>query len=706
MFRAITPSAVRLCCSASALVAAAALSSVALAAETERTNISSSEVQSALQAFPTSFVSPDGRFVLFCTLSSLVAADTNNDSDVYCRDRLLGTTSLISVPDPSTGETGGNTTSLLTHNGARVISDNGRWVVFQSDASNLVANDTNEVSDIFVRDRDADNDGIFDEAGAGQTKTTRVSLTSNEGQSNGLCPDPCNHGSFSGTISGNGRYVAWSSEYNFAGNEAFTNIYRRDRDADGDNIFDEAGGSPNASITELVSTVVTCVGCEQNGFSDAPAISSNGRHIAFRSASEHLVFSDNNQAIDIFVRDMTQPNCVRMSIRTDNGEGEPNTDSAGPTISDNGRYVAFSSANDDLVPEDNGNIVDIFVRDRDTDNDGVFDEFALTEVERVSLGRSAFPIPGGSINPLNNHSSSPCISGDGRYVAFQSDATNSNCGLISCDDDNAFTDVFVHDRMFTETYLTSRDFDGGQANGHCTSATISKTGRFVGFRSVATDLTSVDGNGAASDVYVRAFIGESNSTCAGVETIAQGSTAFGDTWGAGLEGSINCGVDAAPDVWFKFTAACTGQVTIDTLGSAFDTLLSVHSACPGTTANQLACNDDENLNAGILTSKITLFVQQGQMYFIRISGFLSSPNTFNLGSSGFYQLNLSSCSPCCPGNADKMVPGTVNFADITAVLASFGFNYATSGSGDADCNGTVNFADVTEVLSNFNLNCN
>lgn len=697
MFRAITLSTFRTASCCLSLM----LASGAMASETERINLSSAEVQSSGPAFPTSFVSPDGRFVVFSTNSNgLVPQDTNNASDVYVRDRLLGTTALISLPDPSTGETIGNTTSLLTHNGARVISDNGRYVVFQSDASNLVANDTNDVSDIFVRDRDADNDGIFDEPGAGNTKTTRVSLTSSEGQSFGSCPNfTCTHGAFGGTISASGRYVAFYSEFSFAGSEPFTNIYRRDRDADGDNIFDEAGGAPNAAITELVSTTVSCSGCDQDGFSDSPAISADGRHVAFRSASTHLVFSDFNQAIDVFVRDMTQPNCVRMSIRTDNGEGEPNTDSSGPSISDNGRYVAFSSANDDLVPEDNGNLVDIFVRDRDTDNDGVFDEFALTEVERVSLGRSALPLPGGSINPLNNHSASPCISGNGRYVAFQSDATNSDCELLSCDDENTFTDCFVHDRSFSRTYLVSLDFDDTQGNGNSTAPTISKDGRFVGFRSVATNLMVGDANGASSDVYVRAFIGESNSLCSGAVDITPG-TYFGDTWGAGVEGSTTCSAsDTAPDAWYTFAAGCTGQVTIDTIGSSFDTMLSVHSGCPGTEGNEIACNDDI---AGSLESSVTLFVQQGTQYTIRVSGFSNG----SARNSGFYTLTLGDCSPCCPGNADKIQPGTVNFADITAVLAGFGATYAVSGPGDADCGGTVNFADITAVLSNFGLSCN
>lgn len=681
------------------VAALATLTGAAIALETERMNVNNSGVQSALQAFPTTFVTPDGRFAVFCSQANdLVPGDTNSNSEVFVRDRLLGTTARVSLPDPSTGNAQGNGASLLAHNGARVISDNGRYVVFQSDADNLVAGDTNQVTDVFVRDRDADNNGIFDEPGVGKTRTVRVSLTSNETQSFGACPNQtCTHGAFGGAISANGRYVVFYSEFNFAGSEAFSNIYRRDRDADNDGIFDEAGGAPDAAVTALVSTTVSCMGCDQNGFSDQPVISADGRHVAFRSASTHLVFSDFNQAIDIFVRDMTQPNCVRMSVRTDGFEGEPNADSASPSISDNGRYVAFQSANDDLVPEDNGNLVDIFVRDRDTDNDLIFDEAGASAVQRVSLGFQAFPLPG-SIVPLNNHSTAPCISGDGRWVAFQSDATNNSCGILSCADENGFMDILVHDRNTGSTFLASLDFDHTQANGNSTAATISKDGRFVGFRSVATNLMTSDTNGAASDVYVRGFRGNTNSLCSGSQAITPG-TYFGDTWGSGVEGSTTCSSnDVAPDVWYHFFAPCTGQVTVDTIGSSYDTLLSVHSGCPGTEGNQIACNDDINVGMGNLDSRVTVFVQQGQQYWIRVSGFNRN--------SGFFTLTLGNCAPCCPGNADKIAPGTVNFADVTSVLSNFGAIYASSGPGDADCNGTVNFADVTSVLTNFNNNCN
>lgn len=677
-----------------AAVFAAFLVGPVMALDTERVNRNSSGVQSALGG-GTAWTTPDGRFVVFSSIANdLVPGDTNGHTDIFVRDRLLGTTARVNLPDPSTGNAQANGGSQLTHGGARVISDNGRFVVFTSDADNLVAGDTNLVSDVFVRDRDLDGNGIFDEPGIGMTRTVRVSLTSNESQSFGACPNQtCTHGAYGGTISADGRYVAFVSEFNFAGSEAFTNIYRRDRDADNDGIYDEAGGAPDAAVTILVTPSISCQGCEHNGFTDSPAISANGRHIAFRSASSRQVFSDFNQAIDIFVRDVATATTTRMSVRIDGLEGEPNSDSGWPSISDNGRYVAFHSANDDLDPADNGNLLDCFVRDRDTDNDGIFDEAGQESLERVSLGFTSFPLPGQTV-PLNNHSLNASISGDGRYVAFQSDATNNFCGLLSCEDNNNRTDILVRDRQIGRTFIASLDNDGGQANGNSITASISKTGRFVGFNSAATDLATPDGNGALADPYVRGFVGASNSLCAGSIHITPGMYT-GDTWGAGVEGSTTCSsTDVAPDVWYTFTASCNGEVTIDTIGSSYDTLLSVHSSCPGVEGNQIACNDDIGPS---LDSRVNVFVAQGQTYTIRVSGF-----SFH---SGFFKLTLGDCRPCCPGNADKIAPGSVTFGDVTAVLTSFGMVYAMSGPGDADCDGTVNFGDVTSVLTHFGSVC-
>lgn len=644
-------------------------------------------------------VSPDGRFVVFVSGATNLAAGEGNSADVWVRDRLLNTTAKISVPDPSMPQVLASAGSSLAHNGARVMSDDGRFVVFTSFANNLVSGDTNDVEDVFVRDRDFDNDGVFDEPGAGQTRTVRVSLSSTEAQSTGSCPNQtCTHGAYNGTISADGRFVAFVSEFNFAGTEAFTNIYRRDRDADNDGIFDEAGGTPNAAITELVTPAISCSGCEHNGYTDNPAISADGRHIAFESGSSRHVFSDFNNSIDIFVRDM-QGDTYRMSQRADGGEGEPSANSFNPTISADGRFVAFDSRNDDLDPADNQNLVDVFVYDRNSDGDAIFDEAGTQTIERVSKGRSAFPFPAGSVVPLDGNSFAPSISDDGRFVAFHSDATNNSCGLLDCVDTNGFIDVFVHDRSSDTTTLvpvSTNSFTGGQqGNGSSTAGAISADGRFVAYISAATNFINGDQTGTTNDVFVRALRNDANDICSTIQSVTSG-TYFGDTWGAGDEGNDSCIVNEGPDVFFSYTADCNGQIIIDTFGSSYDTGLSVHTACPGTEANEIACNDDAG---GSLSSRINLFLTQGQTVVIRLSGFGLD--------SGFYQLNVSSCLPCCPGNADKILPGEVNFADITSILVNFGDVYGlASGPGDANCDGEVNFSDVTNVLVNFGEPCN
>ena len=202
----------------------------------------------------TAFVNGDSSMVFFVSsASNLLPAgqDTNGAADVYCRNRTNNTVVRISVPDPSMPTTQSNGASTLCHGGARCTDILGRFVVFTSDADNLVANDTNGVSDVFVRDRDLDDNGIMDEPGIGKTRTVRVSVSSSEAQATGNCPNQtCTHYSYGGTISTDGRFVAFVSGADLTTDSVpYTNIYLRDRDADNDGLFDEAGGSPNAATT-------------------------------------------------------------------------------------------------------------------------------------------------------------------------------------------------------------------------------------------------------------------------------------------------------------------------------------------------------------------------------------------------------------------------------------------------------------------------
>ena len=205
-------------------------------------------------------------------------------------------------------------------------------------------------------------------------------------------------------------------------------------------------------------------------------LSGDGRYVAFSSDATNLVAGDTNGALDIFVHDRQTGSTHRVSV--DSLGMEANGVSQNPTISGNGTLVAFRSTATNLVAGDTNGFADVFVRDR----------LAGTTV-RVSVG------PAGAQG--NNGSSSPALSADGRFVAFDSPATNLVAG-----DTNANFDVFIHDRACGVTTRVSLDDGGVQGNGSSTGSDISADGRFVGFRSGATNLVAGDTNGV-SDSFVR-----------------------------------------------------------------------------------------------------------------------------------------------------------------------------------------------------------
>jgi Tol biopolymer transport system component len=203
----------------------------------------------------------------------------------------------------------------------------------------------------------------------------------------------------------------------------------------------------------------------------------NGRYAAFASAASNLVPGDTNQAIDVFVRDLSTgvTRCVSVTR-----QGMPaSRNSYEPVISANGRYVAFESQAKNLVPGDTHHNCDVFVRDLSAD------------VTRwVSVGAA------GAVT--NGQSYFPAISADGRYVTFQSDASNLVAG-----DTNRAGDVFVRDRSAHVTRRVSVGPGGRQANDFSYGrAAISADGRYVAFSSGATNLVAGDTN-HSRDVFVR-----------------------------------------------------------------------------------------------------------------------------------------------------------------------------------------------------------
>ena len=405
----------------------------AAAQVTARVSVDSAGIQGDGSSWFSS-VSADGRFVAFTSeATDLVAGDTNLRNDIFVRDLQLGTTVRVSV---GAGGAQGNDESYYPS-----ISADGRYVAFYSHSSNLVPGDTNSHSDVFVHDRQLGT-------------TERVSLSTGGGQAGSLNEHP--------SISADGRYVAFGSPADnlVPGDTNFwTDVFVRDR---------------QLGTTERVS--VDSSGAQCNGSSDYPSISADGRYVVFHSHSTNLVAGDTNGVFDIFVRDRQLGTTERVSV--DSGGAQGNSDSDSPSISADGRYIAFHSFASNLVAGDTNAREDIFVRDRQAG-----------ATERASVGAGG--VQG------NFASVSPWISADGRYVEFASFATNLVAG-----DTNSREDIFLRDRQLGATERVSVDSAGIQGNGHSYSGGISSDGRIVAFMSESTNLVPGDSN-ARTDVFVR-----------------------------------------------------------------------------------------------------------------------------------------------------------------------------------------------------------
>jgi len=406
-------------------------------ARARRVSISSAGQQGNGSSFYPS-ISADGRYVAFYSdATNLVAGETNVKYDVFVYDRKTHKTRRVSVS--STGQQG-NDDSLDPS-----ISADGRYVAFYSYATNLVAGDTNGTYDIFVYDRR-------------KHKTRRVSVSSGGQEGNGDSYDP--------SISADGRYVAFDS--------AASNLVAGDTNG----TYDIFVYDRSKHKTRRVS--VSSGGQEGNGDSLDPSISADGRYVAFESYASNLVAGDANNKTDVFVYDRKTHKTRRVSVTSGGQQG--NDDSTNPSISADGRYVAFYSYATDLVAGDTNVKYDVFVYDRKTH-----------KTRRVSVSS------GGQEG--NGNSLAPSISADGRYVAFHSYASNLVAG-----DSNNIVDVFVYDRRKHKTRRVSVSSGGQQGNSFSLDPSISADGRYVAFHSYASNLVAGDTNDK-SDVFVYGPLG-------------------------------------------------------------------------------------------------------------------------------------------------------------------------------------------------------
>jgi len=369
----------------------------------------------------------------------------------------------------SSGEQGNNESGS---NHATSVSADGRYVAFSSKASNLVPNDTNSCSDVFVRDRLK-----------GVTERVSVSSAGAQGGGDSLAP----------AISADGKYVAFqSSSGNFVAHDAnggAGDVFVRDR---------------QTGTTELIS--VSSSGEQgSKGHGDA-AISADGRFVAFRSDSPNLVPGDTNETEDVFVRDRKTRTTQRVSVSS---TGEQANDrcggNGGVAISADGRFVVFDSFATNLVPGDTNGQGDFFIHDRQT---GV--------TQRVSLSSTGGQSDSG---PLGDACS---VSADGRFVVFASNAQTLVKGYSNCN-------VFIRDRKAKTTQIISVPIAGGNVNAPCVNPSITPDGRYVVFCSLANNLVPGDTNGLY-DTFVRDRQTGVTRRVSVASDGAQGNAGSGDLW--------------------------------------------------------------------------------------------------------------------------------------------------------------------------------
>ncbi len=385
-------------------------------------------------------ISADGKRVAFSSpVGNLVPNDNNATDDVFIRDWGSGQTERISV---SSAGAQGNGRSWWSE-----ISDNGRFVVFSSQATNLVLTDTNTVQDIFLRDLVAKS-------------TVRVSTSFTGTQANNF--------SIYGSVSGDGKLVAFSS--------LASNLVSGDTNGKQD-IFVK-----NMETGALKRISVNNSGTQGNGDSNNPSISGDGNFVAFKSTASNLVDNDGNNW-DVFVYNLQTDTIECASVRYTDGRPSNSGSYMGlsralSNLSFDGSVVAFISFSSNLVIGDNNGKIDAFVRDLELDY-----------TERVSV--SSTGVQG------NQNSDEVTISSDGQMVAFASLASTLDSG-----DTNTVIDTYLHELSSGDTHLVSLSNEGELGDNSSSNAALSADGRYLVYHTGATNLL---GGGVSSYGQVLLF---------------------------------------------------------------------------------------------------------------------------------------------------------------------------------------------------------
>lgn len=372
-------------------------------------------------------ISADGRFMAFeSDASNLVPDDRNYYRDVFVHDRLTGQTTRVSkTANPSVYELDSKNPS---------ISADGRFIAFESYSVGLVPQDTDSFRDVFLYDR------LTGELSLVSVPSDDLPIVSGDEPS----------------ISGDGRYVVFSTSWD--------GVYIRDRQTNQTSMLPQ---SPD--------------GMPPNAGSRNPVISENGHIVAFESLATNLAPGDPNTNFDIYVRDLLTGHISRLPLIGPEGLGQQYEFNS--SISADGRYVAFMTNDENVVSNDDNGLWDVFVHDRQTG-----------QTRLISVASNG--------TQSNGHSEEPSISADGRYVAFESSARN----LDSLSELSQRLDIYVHDRWTGETRRISVTESGTLGNGFAQQPAISGNGRYVAYSSTSSNLVPNDTNDRF-DIFVHDRIG-------------------------------------------------------------------------------------------------------------------------------------------------------------------------------------------------------
>ena len=435
---------------AAGAIVVALFTTVATAAKDDTLLVSIAGTVKGDQASLQAAISADGSRIAFASdATTLHPDDVDSVRDVFVHELATGAITLVSRTTAGAKGT--------SDSGDPALSADGRYVVFASGAR-LHADDGDLNSDVYVRDLQTGG-------------TALVSRTSTGVKVNTASGAP--------SISADGRYVAFQSDGKLHADDGDFNpdVYRRDL---------------QAGTTVLVSRATGAAGADGNNFAEAPSISNDGGVVSFESTANNLDPADDDFTRDVFVRDLDVAATTLVSRATGAAGVKGNSASLRSSLSGDGRYVAFDSQATNLDPLDTLGLADVYVRDLSSQT--------TTLVSRATGATGA---------KANGAALRPAISSDGRYVTFDSVASNLHAG----DTVGTPRGVYVRDLVGHTTALVSRAGGpaGDKGNGDSLRSAISGSGRFVTFESLATNLDTADTD-TISDIFARDVLGPPDVT--------------------------------------------------------------------------------------------------------------------------------------------------------------------------------------------------